>query len=182
MGELVVNMFTSLDGVLQGPGAPDEDPEGGFEYGGWQAPYLDEESGKVIGGQIAGLEALLLGRKTYEIFAAYWPGQPAEDPARVTIPTPSWPGTNGGVGLTGQSPFAACMSVWHSPEASILTSTCPSPGSGTGRSSMTSGCLNSRTTAAFIAVLLPEVVRIDDSMALGRGVGSGPTATASQDL
>ena len=46
MGELVVNMFTSLDGVLQGPGGPDEDRERGFEYGGWQAPYLDEESGK----------------------------------------------------------------------------------------------------------------------------------------
>jgi hypothetical protein len=55
MGELVVNMFMSLDGVLQGPGAPDEDREEGFEYGGWQAPYLDEESGKVITDHIAGL-------------------------------------------------------------------------------------------------------------------------------
>src|SRR6266511_3088311 len=87
MGELVVNMFTSLDGVLQGPGAPDEDREGGFEYGGWQAPYFDEESGKVISDHIAGLEALLLGRKTYEIFAAYWPklleGDVAEAAARL---------------------------------------------------------------------------------------------------
>jgi dihydrofolate reductase len=80
MGALVVNMFTSLDGVLQGPGAPDEDREGGFAYGGWQAPYVDEASGKVITDHIVGLEALLLGRKTYEIFAAYWPKQPAEDP------------------------------------------------------------------------------------------------------
>ena len=80
MGALVVNMFTSLDGVLQGPGAPEEDRAGGFEYGGWQVPYLDEESGKVIGDNIAGLEALLLGRTTYEIFAAYWPDQPAENP------------------------------------------------------------------------------------------------------
>jgi hypothetical protein len=70
MGELVVSMFTSLDGVLQGPGAPDEDREAGFAYGGWQAPYLDEESGKVISDHIAGLEALLLGRKTYESSAA----------------------------------------------------------------------------------------------------------------
>jgi dihydrofolate reductase len=85
MGELVVNMFTSLDGVLQGPGAPDEDREGGFEYGGWQAPYVDEESGKVIGDHIAGLEALLLGRKTYEIFAAYWPRQPAGNPIAVRL-------------------------------------------------------------------------------------------------
>lgn len=85
MGELVVNMFTSLDGVLQGPGGPDEDREGGFEYGGWQAPYVDEESGKVITDHIAGMEALLLGRKTYEIFAAYWPRQPAENPIAARL-------------------------------------------------------------------------------------------------
>ena len=85
MGELVVNMFTSLDGVLQGPDAPDEDREGGFEYGGWQAPYVDEESGKVITDNIMGLEALLLGRRTYEIFAAYWPQQPAENPIAARL-------------------------------------------------------------------------------------------------
>lgn len=85
MGALVVNMFTSLDGVLQGPGAPGEDREGGFEYGGWQAPYFDEVSGQVIGENIAGLEALLLGRKTYEIFAAYWPGQPTENPIAARL-------------------------------------------------------------------------------------------------
>jgi dihydrofolate reductase len=85
MGALVVNMFTSLDGVLQGPGAPEEDREGGFEYGGWQAPYVDEASGKVIGDHIAGVEALLLGRKTYEVFAAYWPGQPAENPIAARL-------------------------------------------------------------------------------------------------
>jgi dihydrofolate reductase len=85
LGALVVNMFISLDGVLQGPGAPDEDREGGFEYGGWQAPYLDEESGKVIGDHIAGLEALLLGRRTYESFAAYWPKQPAENPIAARL-------------------------------------------------------------------------------------------------
>jgi dihydrofolate reductase len=80
MGELVVNMFVSLDGVIQGPGMPDEDREGGFEHGGWQAPYFDEESGKAIGERIARLEALLLGRKTYEMFAAYWPRAAADDP------------------------------------------------------------------------------------------------------
>src|SRR6266496_711890 len=85
MEELVVNMFTSLDGVLQGPGAPDEDRDGGFEYGGWQAPFFDEESGKVITDHIAGLEALLLGRKTYEILAAYWPQQPTENPIAARL-------------------------------------------------------------------------------------------------
>jgi dihydrofolate reductase len=85
MGELMVSMFVSLDGVIQGPGAPDEDREGGFEHGGWQAPYFDEESGEVITGHIAGLEALLLGRKTYEIFAAYWPQAAAEDPIAARL-------------------------------------------------------------------------------------------------
>src|SRR6266498_1241978 len=85
MGELVVNMFTSLDGGRQGHSAPDEESEGGFEYGGWQAPNFDEESGKVISDHIAGLEALLLGRKTYEIFAAYWPKQPAENPIAARL-------------------------------------------------------------------------------------------------
>jgi dihydrofolate reductase len=85
MGELMVSMFVSLDGVIQGPGAPDEDREGGFEHGGWQAPYFDEESGKVITGHIARLEALLLGRKTYEIFAAYWPQAAAEDPIAARL-------------------------------------------------------------------------------------------------
>jgi dihydrofolate reductase len=80
MGELVVNMFTSLDGVLQAPGGPDEDREEGYKYGGWQAPYFEEDSGKAIGDHMAGMEALLLGRKTYEIFAGYWPNQGAENP------------------------------------------------------------------------------------------------------
>jgi dihydrofolate reductase len=87
VGELVVNMFMSLDGVIQGPGMPDEDREGGFEQGGWQAPYFDEESGKAITEQMAHLEALLLGRKTYEIFAAYWPRAAADDPIASRLNT-----------------------------------------------------------------------------------------------
>jgi dihydrofolate reductase len=85
MGELMVNMFVSLDGVLQGPGMPDEDREGGFEHGGWQAPYFDEESGKLITEHTARLEALLLGRRTYEIFAAYWPQAAASDPIAARL-------------------------------------------------------------------------------------------------
>jgi dihydrofolate reductase len=85
MGELMVNMFVSLDGVIQGPGLPDEDREGGFEHGGWQAPYFDEESGKVITEHTARLEALLLGRKTYELFAAYWPQAAGEDPIAARL-------------------------------------------------------------------------------------------------
>jgi dihydrofolate reductase len=73
MGKLVVNMFVTLDGVMQAPGGPDEDREGGFEHGGWQAPLIDEDSGQAMGDHIAHMDALLLGRKTYEIFASYWP-------------------------------------------------------------------------------------------------------------
>lgn len=80
MGEIVVNMYVSLDGVMQAPGEPDEDLDGGFEHGGWQVPYLDDESGKIMGEQLAGLDALLFGRKTYDIFAAYWPQAPADHP------------------------------------------------------------------------------------------------------
>src|SRR5277367_3249542 len=75
-------------------------------------------------------------------------------PVEYTMPTPSWPGTNGGVGVTGQSPWAAWMSVWHRPDASIRMATWPGRGPGIGRSSMTSGWPNARTTAAFMMVLL----------------------------
>jgi dihydrofolate reductase len=80
VGELIVNMFVTLDAVVQAPGEPSEDVEGGFEHGGWQASYLDEESGGVMFADMAHLDALLLGCKTYEIFAAYWPQGPEEIP------------------------------------------------------------------------------------------------------
>jgi dihydrofolate reductase len=80
MGQLVVDMFVTLDGVMQAPGEPEEDRDGGFDHGGWQAPYLDEDSGRRIGEDLTQMDALLLGRKTYEIFAAYWPQAPAENP------------------------------------------------------------------------------------------------------
>lgn len=75
MGSIIANMFLTLDGVYQGPGGRDEDPSDGFEFGGWQAPVSDEEGGADIGAEIDRIDALLLGRKTYDIFAAYWPQQ-----------------------------------------------------------------------------------------------------------
>jgi dihydrofolate reductase len=66
-------MFATLDGVMQGPGAPGEDVEGGFEQSGWQAPFSDAESGSVILKSILGMDALLIGRKTYDIWVHYWP-------------------------------------------------------------------------------------------------------------
>lgn len=79
MRKLVVGTFLTLDGVMQAPGNPQEDTEGGFEYGGWQGPYFDADAGRFISEQIAAGEALLLGRVTYQIFAAYWPHAPADD-------------------------------------------------------------------------------------------------------
>jgi dihydrofolate reductase len=80
MGKLVVTEFLTLDGVAQAPGEPDEDREGGFTHGGWQAPLLDQESGNVMFEKARSMDALLLGRKTYEIFAGYWPSAPEETP------------------------------------------------------------------------------------------------------
>ncbi|MFF2493415.1 dihydrofolate reductase family protein [Agromyces sp. NPDC058064] len=75
MGIIAADLFVTLDGVYQAPGGPEEDEEHGFPYGGWQAPYLDDENGADIMAGIDRLDALLLGRKTYDIFAAYWPQQ-----------------------------------------------------------------------------------------------------------
>lgn len=80
MGKLVVTEFVTLDGVAQAPGAPDEDRESGFAHGGWQAPLLDEAAGRDMFAQASGMDALLLGRKTYDIFAGYWPTAPEEIP------------------------------------------------------------------------------------------------------
>lgn len=73
-------VFLSLDGVMQAPGGPPEDPTGGFEFGGWSATFWDEKMGKAMQGIFDAPFDLLLGRKTYEIFAAHWPYVSAEDP------------------------------------------------------------------------------------------------------
>jgi dihydrofolate reductase len=80
MGKLIVTEFVTLDGVAQAPGGPDEDRDDGFAHGGWQAPLMDEEAGSVMFEQARSMDALLLGRKTYEIFASYWPTAPEEIP------------------------------------------------------------------------------------------------------
>ncbi|WP_119067579.1 dihydrofolate reductase family protein [Aggregatilinea lenta] len=83
MAKLIVLTFITLDGVMQAPGGPEEDASNGFPYGGWTVPYFDEFSGEVMSQQMSGPAEYLLGRKTFEIFASYWP-QHAED----------WPGIN----------------------------------------------------------------------------------------
>ncbi|GAA2125535.1 dihydrofolate reductase family protein [Kitasatospora saccharophila] len=72
MGTIDIELFTTLDLVGQAPGGPEEDPDG-FAFGGWQAPLIDEVAGAQIDAAYEGTDALLLGRRTYDIFAAYWP-------------------------------------------------------------------------------------------------------------
>ncbi|GAA1623561.1 dihydrofolate reductase family protein [Actinoplanes couchii] len=73
MGVVRIDLFTTLDLVAQAPGGPDEDPEGGFSFGGWQAPLMDETVGDSVMSGLRDCDALLLGRKTYDIWAGYWP-------------------------------------------------------------------------------------------------------------
>lgn len=83
MRKIIILEFVTLDGIIQAPGGPEEDTSGGFKYGGWTVPYFDEFAGKVMTEQMNRPFNLLLGRKTFEIFAAYWPQHANE-----------WPGIN----------------------------------------------------------------------------------------
>jgi len=71
--QLIVHTFVSVDGVYQGPGGPDEDRSGGFDRGGWLAPHFDEVGGQFVDEVFGRVDAFLLGRRTYDIFAGYWP-------------------------------------------------------------------------------------------------------------
>lgn len=82
MRKIIVLSFITLDGVMQAPGGPEEDTSGGFKFGGWVGPYFDDASGKAMEKQMKSAD-LLLGRKTFEIFAGYWPQHESE-----------WPGIN----------------------------------------------------------------------------------------
>jgi dihydrofolate reductase len=73
MRKLIVAEHISLDGVIQAPGGPEEDPSGGFRHGGWIVPYADESNGQAVQDLFAQPFELLLGRRTYDIWAAYWP-------------------------------------------------------------------------------------------------------------
>jgi dihydrofolate reductase len=78
MRKLIVSTFLTLDGVMQAPGGPEEDDSGGFQHGGWSVNYWDDQMGEVMGKAMSTGFDLLLGRKTYDIFAAYWPKAPEE--------------------------------------------------------------------------------------------------------
>ncbi len=85
MRKLGVVEFLTLDGVMQGLGGPDEDREGGFDHGGWGAPYGDEVLARSAGNGIGQTSAYLFGRKTYEHMAAHWPHEPADNPIAASL-------------------------------------------------------------------------------------------------
>ncbi|TFC56165.1 dihydrofolate reductase family protein [Cryobacterium sp. TMB1-7] len=97
-GRIHIDHFTTLDGVAQAPGGPDEDTDSEFAFGGWQAPLLDDTVGAQVGAGIQAMDALLLGRRTYDIFAAYWPHQldgPAAGIARTFDSIPKYVASRG---------------------------------------------------------------------------------------
>jgi dihydrofolate reductase len=95
MRELVVHPFLTLDGVMQAPCGPEEDPSGGFEHGGWSVGYWDEQIERAMGESMSKPFDLVLGRKTYEIFAAHWPHSDDPAPSCSTGRPSTWPRPRG---------------------------------------------------------------------------------------
>lgn len=114
MGTVTIATFLTLDGIMQAPGGPDEDNDGGFEHGGWSFPYFSDDMGAAIGEQFAKADCFLLGRTTYEIFAGSWPKFPDEDdpvasrlnnlPKYVVSTTLTEPGWHNSTVISGDLP------------------------------------------------------------------------------
>ena len=150
MRRLIVNSFVSLDGVMQAPGGPDEDPVGGFTHGGWAVNYWDDEMMRRM--ETSGPYELLLGRGTYEIFAAHWPY--AEGPiadqlngtrkhvASTTLERADW---NNSTLITGDvADYVAALKREDGPEIQVSGRSGASRGSASGTEPTT--CSGTRTT------------------------------------
>jgi dihydrofolate reductase len=104
MRKLTVIEFVTLDGVMQGLGSADEDRDGGFEHGGWAAPFMDEGQGAAAVEGLKSTTAYLFGRRTYEKMIGFWPGQPAENPMAAHLnATPKYVATRTLTSLTWSS-------------------------------------------------------------------------------
>jgi len=126
--KLAATEFVTLDGVYQGPGAPDEDRRGGFDRGGWQAPFGDEETGRFITGVYERMDAMLLGRTTWDIWAGYWPHHDGGDPVShginvlpkyvpsTTLKSPAWQNTH----VIDGDVEAAVRGLKHNPGRDLL--------------------------------------------------------------
>jgi dihydrofolate reductase len=109
MRKVIAGAFVSLDGVMQAPGGPGEDPTGSFKYGGWTVPHFDETVGQAMGELFSRPFDLLLGRKTYDIFAAHWPnaeGGPDDFLAKQFNKTTKYVATKSSAPLTWQNSIA----------------------------------------------------------------------------
>jgi dihydrofolate reductase len=95
MRKLVVQTFLTLDGVMQAPGGPGEDDDGGFAYGGWSVNYWDDQMGQVMNELTSTPFAMVLGRRTYDIMAAFWPSAPEETGAKVFNDAPKYVASRG---------------------------------------------------------------------------------------
>jgi len=110
MRKLIVSTFLTLDGVMQAPGGPGEDDSGGFAHGGWSVNYWDEQMGQIMDEATSTPFAMVLGRKTYDIMAAYWPHAPEEAGAKpfndatkyVAAPSPGSRGRRNTASLDGE--------------------------------------------------------------------------------
>jgi dihydrofolate reductase len=184
MGKLVVGTFVSVDGVMQAPGGPDEDRDGGFEHGGWLVPHFDEELGVLMDGLMNRADAILLGRKTYETFIQHWPHVGDEDPiarklnaapkyvASRTLETADW---NNTTVLSGELPDEIAQLKEQYGEVHV-------PGSAT----LIQSLLRDDLVDEFVLIVFPVVIgegkrlfgdgtlprtlRLAETQALGSGV------------